>query len=143
MPSLIVDTMEYDVREGKGPLEKLVELLTEEEEDFAEMLEDVFADDEAMQAGFRKAVEALAQAAGPVSGSGEDDGEKASCHAAVREIVQAQKLAVVPVKATEDEEPTAAEMLRSMLPQSLEAQLAQANEELAQLRAQLDGSKKA
>ena len=34
---------EYDVREGKGPLEKLVELLTEEEEDFVDMLEDLLS----------------------------------------------------------------------------------------------------
>ena len=46
---------EYDVREGKAPLEKLVELMTEEEEDFAEMLDDLFAEDDVMQTAFRAA----------------------------------------------------------------------------------------
>jgi hypothetical protein len=71
---------EYDVREGKAPLEKLVELMTEEGEDFAEMLDDLFADDGAMQT-FRTAVEQLAKPTaagtdGSDTGGGEHDKDK-------------------------------------------------------------------
>lgn len=50
---------EYDVREGQNPLDKLVEMLTDEPDDFDDMLEDLFAGSDEMRAAFRAAAEAL------------------------------------------------------------------------------------
>ena len=120
---------EYDVREGKGPLEKLVELLTEEEEDFADMLEDLFEDEEEMQAMFRAEVEKLVEAS---SGS-EVGGGHASFQAVVHQIIACHAFAQVTQGAT------AKEKLLAMLPASeqevriaeLEESVAQKDEELA------------
>eukprot|EP01046_Picozoa_sp_COSAG06_P047672 COSAG06_NODE_6977_length_2689_cov_40.568726_1_plen_682_part_00 len=68
---------EYDVREGKAPLEKLVEMMTEEEEDFAEMLDDLFAGNEDTRERFRAAVVELKELA---EQSGGDDRSTSTAH---------------------------------------------------------------
>jgi serine/threonine protein kinase len=115
---------EYDVREGKGPLEKLVELLTEEEEDFAEMLEDLFRDDAETQAMFRAEVQKLVEAS---SGS-EISGGHASFKAAVHAVLAISAFAEVAQDAT------AKQKLLALLPKS---ELAQKDEQLAQKDKQL------
>ena len=91
------------------------ELMTTEEEDFAEMLDDLFADDGAMQTTFRTAVEQLAKpTAAGTDGSDTGGGEH-------------------------DKDKTARETLLAMLPASeqevriaeLEESVAQKDEELA------------
>ena len=61
------DLHDYDIREGKDPLGKLVEMMQDEEEDFEEMVEDLFADDADGQATsrFRAEVQALTEPKGP------------------------------------------------------------------------------
>ena len=82
-----------------GPLEKLQAMLKEEHddevEDFADMLEDVFGDEEEMQASFRAAVEQLAK----TTGDGSTDGGTAD-------------------DAEHDKGKTARELLLAMLPAS-------------------------
>jgi hypothetical protein len=136
---------EYDVREGKGPLEKLVEQLTEEAEDFADMLEDLFEDEEEMQASFREAVEQLTEAHQLTAAAGGDGGAGDS-GAALASVLPA---AVISSRQFSDAR-TPKEKLLALLPKSehelqlaaKDEQLAEAHEQLAQLQAQLDGLKK-
>ena len=131
---------EWDVKEQAnadskepGPLEKLQAMLKEEQdevEDFAEMLEDLFAEDaEEMQASFRAAVEQLAKTAGGGNGGGTaDDGEHGNVKTA-RETL----LAMLP--ATE-QEAQIAQLEGSVL--ELESVVAQKDEELQSVVAQKD-----
>ena len=128
---------EYDVREGKGPLEKLVEQLTEEAEDFADMLEDLFEDEEEMQASFREAVGQLTEAHQPTAAAGGDGGAGDS-GAALASVLPA---AVISSRQFSDAR-TPKEKLLALLPKSEhELQLAAKDEQLAQLQAQLDSLK--
>merc|ERR1711939_62839 len=124
---------EYDVREGKGPLEKLVELLTEEEEDFVDMLEDLFADDEEMQATFRQAVEQLTEAHQSTAAAGGDGGAGDS-GAALASVLPA---AVISSREFSDAR-TPKEKLLALLPKSEhELQLAEKDKQLAEKDAAL------
>jgi hypothetical protein len=101
-----------------GPLEKLQAMLKEEQdgqvEDFADMLEDLFEDEEEMQASFREAVEQLTKAHQPTAADEPGGGKN-------------------------DEGKTARETLLAMLPAAeqevriaeLEESVAQKDEELA------------
>ena len=132
---------EWDVKEQAnpeskelGPLEKLQAMLKEEQddevEDFAEMLEDLFAEDEEeVQASFRAEVEKLVEAS---SGS-EVGGGHASFQAVARMSIACHAFAQVMQGAT------AKEKLLAMLPATeqevriaeLEESVAQKDEELA------------
>ena len=78
---------EWDVKEQAnpeskelGPLEKLQAMLKEEQdgqvEDFADMLEDLFEDEEEVQASFREAVEQLTRAHQPAAADGPSGGKQ-------------------------------------------------------------------
>ena len=116
---------EYDVREGEDPLGKLVEQMTEEAEDFAEMLGDLFTDDSEMQATFTAAVEVLCRA----SPSNPD----ASVAEERQHITARQELlAKLPARSLEEQlEQKSAQLAEA------EVQLLNSKEEIAQLRAQL------
>ena len=120
------------MREGKAPLEKLVELMMEEEEDFAEMLDDLFADDGAMQTTFRTMVEQLAKPTaagtdGSDTGGGEHDKDKMA-----RETL----LAMLPAS---EQEVRIVELEDSVveLHGKLQSVVAQKDQELALLRERL------
>jgi serine/threonine protein kinase len=129
---------EWDVKEQAnseskelGPLEKLQAMLKEEQddevEDFAEMLEDVFEDEEEVQASFRAEVEKLVEAS---SGS-EVGGGHASFQAVVHQIIACHAFAQVTQGAT------AKEKLLAMLPASeQEKQIAQLQESVVELAAE-------
>eukprot|EP01046_Picozoa_sp_COSAG06_P028268 COSAG06_NODE_2536_length_6709_cov_42.478669_2_plen_347_part_00 len=117
---------EWDVKEQAnpeskelGPLEKLQAMLKEEQddevEDFAEMLEDVFEDEEEMQASFREAVEQLTKARQPAAADEPGGGKNDDAGKTARETL----LAMLP--ATEQEVRIA----------ELEESVAQKDEELA------------
>ena len=133
---------EWDVREQTdaesselGPLEKLQAMLKEEQddevEDFAEMLGELFEDDDDAQVLFRAEVEKLVQAS---SGS-EVGGGHASFQAVVHQITASHAFAQVTQCAT------AKEKLLAMLPKSelaqKDEQLAEAHEQLAEAHEQL------
>jgi hypothetical protein len=129
---------EWDVKEDKDPLCKLVEMLKEEaedgSEDLQEMIEDLFDGDEAMQGKFRAAVVVLAE---PEQGNtawrklcglwGVKDGD-------VLEAGKAEDKRLLRLRADLDEEKmhTVEEVLAEK-----DAELAARDSELAKLRAQL------
>jgi hypothetical protein len=120
---------EYDVREGKDPLGRLVEQLVEEEEDFTEMLEDLFEGDEEMQAKFTAEVVALSTPGGQAPGA-ED-------HQDVQ-TAQQQLLAMLPKTGLEEQLAQAMEELRTkdMMLEENAAELRLKNAELALSRTQ-------
>ena len=131
---------EYDIREGEGPLGKLVEIMQDEEVDFTDMLEDALEDDEEAQAKFCVTVEQLASS----STAGADDGS-----AWLRLARMLPKSSTEELLAAKDEElATQARQMEEQAKQQMEeqaketaekdGQLAEKDEELKHLRAQLE-----
>ena len=120
---------EYDVREGKDPLGKLVEMMQDEEEDFKDMIEDVLEDDDGAQASFRAAVSELVCAS--TAGASGDSAVADDGAARLRLVSMLPKSSTEELLATKDEQV-------ATLKEEMAAQVATLKEEMAVLRAQLE-----